>query len=283
MTPSIGFGFCPPTFGDVKTYRKRKCRTRPAKVTLIAPHSNENPAALPFLRAVEKQLESSGIHTETKITRDMMSKGWEFSKKLGLPGDRGNRPPAEFENVIDAICSLEDALLRAKSIVSHIDRHSVVVEIHSLSGINDKEDIMADVYDVWRIGGTKICIVKNERTLRTFNLSDKIEDLERNLGFASWLSKLKGFDLENARRELDSLYRIIKAEKNLLKIIELPSVERFLPRKHPMYQYYYDIEDPQTIVKSGVSEFEVCYYARYFHRTEFCEKDLKAVTSVIQD
>jgi len=229
------------------------------------------------MKALEKQLMIEGVQTETHVVADMMQRGWEFSKKLGL--ERHGFYCKENQIII-AVCNLEDTLRRARLIAASLDDGSAVAEVHAMRGDYKKDDVFFAAGDLLRIDGTRICVLKNERALLTFSPdNDKFESDLETMEFASELSKLKGFDLWSALDELEAMYQRIKVGVNRLKVIELPSHEMTIPKRHSMYSYYFS----DNLINSNVSEYEVRYFGLFYESIGFSPRDVEAVASVILD
>ncbi len=273
-----GMGLRENRFGDITYYRNRKGR-RPSKVVLIAPHTNEHPAVLPFQAALARKLMAEGITTEEKAVYDMMERGWAVRKGVGKTYPRTN-------DVISAVLMLEDYAIRARLVYDAIkkgDRETIVVEMHGQTRTFNDEDYFGNPHIWRRLRGTTILIAAkampdhlgfldmennaHHETIKDRELAEKAEEI----------AKLRNFDLMELIKELEELGRELRRYTKSLKLVELPTKDVKLPKEHPMHDTYYDQEGRGFLT----SAFEDMYCTVTRENPGFSERDVEKVASII--
>ncbi len=265
-----------PTFGDVKPYKGRRRGEKPGHVFLIAPHSHENIAVLPFTEALSKKLESEGIIVSLRPVNDIHLRAGPIRKHI-------QSNPREFynETVVSAILSLEDHVLRFAHIrdcINLVQGPSIVVEMHAHACDNNNYPLSSA--NKWRrLGRTHILIMRTDPfTFAADALFSDIEIIGSNMEMAKRIAALRNIDLKDLVYEYTSLGVQLKPHKHTLMAFELPSSIRLMAYEHPLFSLYHT---PDGCLKS-ISAFEDSYSATVFEPFCFNEVDIEAVARILR-
>ena len=272
----ISIGLRVSEFGDIRYHRPKKGK-RPNKVVLIAPHTNEHPAVLPFQAALAKRLMADGIVTEEKAVTDMMERAWEIRKRLG-------KTYPQTDDIIAAVLMLEDYLIRARLISGAIkkgDQGTIVLEMHGQTRIFEDEDFF-DNTDKWRrLRGTKIIVASSATSyhLGFLDMEDNPhhKTVNERSELASEIASVRNLDLIALLEELEALGRELNGHKKRLKLVELPTKSATLPKEHPAYSYYYGLDGIGIVT----SAFEYMYCTVTRESVGFSERDVEKVASFL--
>ena len=262
-----------PTFADVRPYRRRS-GVRPKKVAIAIPHSSVIPVALPFSRALSKKLMENGIQTDTLITTDMMKRGWELRSRLGdVHSDSDDR------SALSATLTIEDFLIRTSVLLRLLsDPGIMVLELHAYNCERTSE-YFSNPYEWRRLAGTDI-------TVQALHFDQAFSDVTRECSslidksprVANGVAQLRGMDLGDTIRELREKLRELKAHRNRIKLVELPSIAVSLPRSHPAFGFYFSADGSY---RSRLSSFETSYCAEFRKGADFSERDVRSVASIL--
>lgn len=262
----------PPLFGNIKTYMHRK-GVPPTKVILLAPHTNEHGAVLPFQTALARKLMEEGIETEEHKTTDMPERVWELRRKIGGPEFLSER-----RQIIDGVLNLEDLLIRLRAISEFItsSQNGMVVELHAYDRVEDKE-FFYGVERFRRIKGTGNLVMKNMIGDSASLWKEWIPYLQRSQEAASEVAQLRGLNLEDAIKEIRARLQELKKYKNRIKLVDIPSNVVRISEGHAGYPVYY-ASKPEG---DNLSAFEEFYCARICESLGFAPSDLEMVKSVL--
>ncbi|MCK4319469.1 hypothetical protein KAW38_02755 [Candidatus Micrarchaeota archaeon] len=251
----------PPTFGDVKTYRRRKGK-EPSKVVFIMPHTNEHPAVFPFQKALSEKLTKKGKEIE-KITIDnLIERCWRLREKLirFQLADHLNSDIPKASDAVTLVLTLQDYLIRVKTlrtVLQDADKEKILaVELHSM--IDKGEDDFFFDWGFRRIKNTKILVQLQPLENMKKELFDFFERLgEEEIGNARIIASLANFELDESIDEFREIYKQLKPYKKNIKFIEIPSKEELMiNRGHRMHSSYYSTDG---FLSSHVSVFERGY------------------------
>ena len=259
-------------FSDIPVHIARG-RSRPKKVVLIAPHTNEHPAVLPFQSALAKHILDEGITVDEHRVDDMMKRGWSFRSFI-----LEKCHSLDDLNDAGAVLGQEDILTRVRILFSTIDSTSTTgLEIHAYE---DTEDSMSFSFPC------KTARLKNTRILFVNDVVGLFENFMRNHcmpksnHLADEIAKARGFDLDDSRSE--SLVKLKKLRRYKIKCIEIPSIPTLLPEEHPMCNSYYGVGAERSLFCSYKStNYETYYCARTREGMGFSQNELSAALSIL--
>ncbi len=243
-------------FKDILMVRRLTMPSKPSRVVLISPHTNEHPTTLPFQRALAEKLERMGVKTEQMQNNDGMKIGWSIRKKISA---------GELVDYSDKACSCAlstwDFLQRVRQISDIFAKYNAktstyVMEVHAMNSLAPNDLILFPVSEFKRIATTPILIqyftsmqfAAIQEYNKTFN------DNERQ--FARDVATRLSFNLVEAIGEIQGRLRDIKKFAKNALLIEVPSMENHLPPRHPAFSLYF--KSPHNLSNS-ISSFEHGY------------------------
>ncbi|MFH1520213.1 MAG: hypothetical protein ABID61_01065 [Candidatus Micrarchaeota archaeon] len=275
------------TFADVPIFEAKNGR-KPAKVALIVPHTNEQPAVLPFRDKLGRRLQSEGIETEHIVTGDIMETGWKIRKLFG------DEIPDTMEGpnqTVGLVLSLRDMLNRLRVLRTSVAEGTLMVELHSYQKLGRYDSISFDPVKYQRINQTGILVVPN---LVLTCLNDSNDFLSEaavfllSTPFAKKLERLLGFDLKEAIKEIRDHLGMLQTSADRIMLVELPSFGFPLSSNHEMFPFYYTGEWGQRYGeyhpsprKRIVSFHEDVYCSCYRGVGEFSDREVNAVSSIL--
>ncbi|MEK6981668.1 MAG: hypothetical protein AABX38_01945 [Candidatus Micrarchaeota archaeon] len=270
-----------PKVKDIPEYFP-KLGVTPKKIVLISPHTNESGAVSPFQIELAKKLRENGVLVEEHIVTDTMERGWSLRRHF-------NRVPYWNEAPIIAnVLTLEDYLIRAR-VLKEAFRNSnnlLAVELHASAFTQDDE--FANAHEFERISGTSILVLKN--TLKNLDFLDldyykklmQIFSEQKNLRFAYEIAKIRNLEIWQMIHELITLREFLLDHVENIRVFELPSKEKALPKNHPMYaHYYYDRLENEKDSPRITNAYEDPYCACTRESLGFSDQDVEAVKNVL--
>ena len=257
------------TFKDIPLVRRLTMPSKPSRVVLLSPHTNEHPTTLPFQRALAEKLERMGVKTEQMQNDNGMEMGWSIRKKIsaGELGDCSNQ-------ACGCALSIWDYLQRVRQISDIFAKYNsktstYVMEVHAMNSLAPEDPIHLSLSEFKRIAYTPILIQyfasMNFEAIKAYNKEFDENERQSVRDVATQLS----FNLVEAIGELQSRLRDIKKFAKNVMLIEVPGMEINLPSHHPAFSIYY--KSPHHLI-NAISTFEhgYCISTR---ETIWAEKD----------
>ena len=242
-------------FKDIPTIRRLTLPSKPSRVVLLSPHTNEHPATLPFQRALAEKLEHMGVKTEQMQNDGGMESGWSIRKKI-LAGEL-----AGSNKACGCALSIWDYLQRVRQISGIFAKYNgktstYVMEVHAMNSLAPNDPIFFPVSEFRRIADTPILIQyfasMGFEALKVY--SKELDENERR--FARDVATQLSFNLVEAIMEIQGRLRGIKKSAKNALLIEVPGIEVKLPPNHPAFSVYF--ESPNCLL-SPISGFEHGY------------------------
>ncbi|MFA6489591.1 MAG: hypothetical protein WCT52_02815 [Candidatus Micrarchaeia archaeon] len=247
------------------------------KINLIAPHQNEHPTAVPFLKAFRKHLQEQGHETASWKISNTHKLGWTLRQRI-------SEFPPFFKYDADEITRLsdfatfalavQDVLKRARHADSCLQSNpgSMVIEVHSWLPDNKAGS-----------GGPYEKDLKNGFILDNFrHVLNFPQTVWRDETLLGCLARLMSFDINDAREQIRAISKRFREQNAKIFCLEVPAQRtvRLIKNSNPLYPLYYK---PDGTIYYGISEFEQLYSIKAFCGAAYENGEVARIASSIMD
>lgn len=245
------------------------------KLHLIAPHQNEHPAAVPFLKAMKKHLAEQGYEVSACKITNTHKQAWALRQRISeYPGffEFGRDEITSLTNFATIALATQDVLTRASYVDSCLQAcpGSLVIEVHSW--MPDNAPGSGSPYEQDLGNGF---ILDDFRHVLHFALNQWRDD-----SLLGRLALMMRFDIDAARERIREITKRFSQQNAKVFCLEVPAEKtvRLIKSSDPLYPLYYK---PDGTLFSGISRFEELYSIKAFCGAAYSPGDVPRIASIV--